>query len=58
MNSYKTKDFEKILRTKGYRFKRQNGGSHRIYTNGKQTISVPMNKEVNGCLAQRLIKEM
>jgi len=58
MNNYRVSDFKKVLKAKGYKFSRQNG-SHRVYTNGKKTISFPANnKELNGCLAKRLLKEM
>lgn len=58
MKGYTVREFQKTLKAKGYCFVRQSG-SHKIWSNGKQTISVPMHKkEINGCLAQRLEKEM
>lgn len=52
--TYDSRQFIKILRNNNYIFDRQNG-SHKIYTNGKSTISIP--KKLNRMIALRLIKE-
>jgi len=52
--TYDSRTFIKLLRNNNYVFDRQNG-SHRIYTNGKTTISIP--KRLNKMIALRLIKE-
>ena len=53
-NTYDTRTFLKMLRNNNYVFDRYNG-SHKVYTNGKATISVP--KKLNPMIAKRLIKE-
>lgn len=52
--TYDNRRFMKILRYNNYRFDRQTG-SHKIYENGTNTISVP--KKLNKMIALRLIKE-
>ena len=52
--TYDNRSFKKLLRDKNYRLDRYNG-SHEIYTNGTNTISVP--KKLNRMIALRLIKE-
>lgn len=52
--TYDSRQFIKLLRNNNYVFDRQSG-SHRIYTNGKATISIP--KRLNKMIALRLIKE-
>lgn len=52
--TYDSRKFIKLLRNNNYVLDRQNG-SHRIYTNGRSTISVP--KKLNKMIALRLIKE-
>lgn len=47
--------FTQLLKQNGYTLKRSNGTSHRIYTNGKNTISI--NNHPNRMLVKRLIKE-
>ena len=49
------REFKRILNDNGFTLQRAKG-SHFIYSNGIQTISVPSVK-LNGLLAQRLIKE-
>ena len=52
--TYDTRTFIKILRNNNYIMDRYNG-SHKVYTNGVNTISVP--KKINKMIAIRLIKE-
>lgn len=52
--TYDNRRFIKILRNNNFVFDRYNG-SHKVYTNGKETISVP--KKLNPMIAKRLIKE-
>lgn len=52
--TYDNRQFIKILHYNNYRFDRQTG-SHKIYKNGINTISVP--KKLNKMIALRLIKE-
>lgn len=49
------KEWINMLENNGYSFKRFAKSSHQIWTNGKRTISFPLN--INCMLAQRLIKE-
>ena len=51
---YTFRDMEKILKKNGYSHVRSKG-SHKIYSNGKRTISV--NVDLNKVVALRLIKE-
>ena len=46
---------EKILKSNGFSFERQNG-SHRIWVKGDKTISVP-SVTLKGVIANRIIKE-
>lgn len=52
------KDFTKILKANGYKYDRSNGG-HEIWKKiVVNSISIPVhNKEINGGIARRLIKE-
>ena len=52
--TYDNRHFIKILRNNNYVFDRYNG-SHKVYTNGNATISIP--KKLNPMIAKRLIKE-
>ena len=52
--TYDTRSFIKILRKNNYIMDRYSG-SHKIFTNGTNTISVP--KKINKMIAIRLIKE-
>lgn len=52
--TYDNRQFVKILRNNNYILDRQSG-SHKIYTNGTSTVSVP--KKINKMIALRLIKE-
>ena len=52
--TYDNRHFIKLLMQNDYRLDRQSG-SHKIYTNGNTTISVP--KKLNKMIALRLIKE-
>lgn len=51
---YTKKDFEKLLISKGFSLQRVKG-SHFIYKNGTDLISVP--KNLNKMISRRLIKE-
>jgi len=57
-NNYKLIDFKRLLRANGYYESSKEGkGSHVIYTNGTNRISVPrMHKEVRGTIARKIIK--
>lgn len=52
--TYDNRHFIKLLRQNNYTLDRQSG-SHKIYSNGRSTISVP--KKLNKMIALRLIKE-
>ena len=52
--TYDNRRFIKILKNNNFVFDRYTG-SHKVYTNGKATISVP--KKLNKMIALRLIKE-
>lgn len=52
---YKPREADKILKKSGFEEVRSRG-SHRIYSNGKATISIPVIK-LNCKLFKRLIKE-
>lgn len=54
MKQYTEKEFATILTKNGY-YHVRTSGSHSIYTNGVNTISVPMSH--NCCILRRLIKE-
>ena len=49
------RNMEKILKSNGFSFERQNG-SHRIWAKGDKTISVP-SVTLKGVIANRIIKE-
>ena len=51
----KTKDLIKLLEKNGWYLKR-NGGSHDIYTNGKDSEMIPRHTEVKENLAKAIIK--
>ena len=55
MKVYEVRDFEKILKENGYKQTRQKG-SHKIWDNGANVISVPATK-IFPPIARRLIKE-
>jgi len=52
--TYDNRHFTQLLRQNNYILDRQSG-SHKIYSNGRSTISVP--KKLNKMIALRLIKE-
>lgn len=55
---YSTKEVLAILDSNGYRLLRTTKGSHKIYSDGVHTISVPtQNKMVNKMLFARLVRE-
>ena len=54
VKQYDLRSMQKILRNNGYDFVRQNG-SHKIYTNGFNTIVVSL--KLNPMVAQRIVKE-
>lgn len=57
VKNWTVKDFQKILKNNFYTINRQNG-DHQIWTNGINTISIPIcKKELNMMLSRRLIKD-
>ena len=55
---YSTKEVLAILDSNGYQLLRTTKGSHKIYSDGVHTISVPtQNKMVNKMLFARLVRE-
>lgn len=55
---YSTKEVLAILDNNGYSLLRTTKGSHKIYSDGVHTISVPtQNKMVNKMLFARLVRE-
>lgn len=55
MLQYTVKQFERLLKDNGYLLKRKGKGSHMIYSNGVNSIAVPV-VELNSCIARRLIR--
>lgn len=54
---YTFREFRTLLRRNGYVFQRT-AGDHQIYSNDKNTISIPFHgKDLNRMLVRRLIKE-
>lgn len=51
----KAKDLERILKDKGFYVTRQS--KHIVWTNGKTTIAVPHQREINRILAKHIIKQ-
>jgi len=51
----KRKDLIKLLEQNGWKFKRS-GGNHDLYTNGKETETIPRHNEINENLAKIIIK--
>ena len=51
----KRRDLIKLLENNGWRFFRS-GGSHDIYTDGKNMEPIPRHKELNEQLAKKKIK--
>ncbi|MEE1137331.1 MAG: type II toxin-antitoxin system HicA family toxin [Acutalibacteraceae bacterium] len=51
----KRTDLIKLLERNGWYLKR-NGGNHDLYTNGKQTETIPRHKEIKENLAKVIIK--
>lgn len=52
----KRKDLIKLFEKNGWRLARE-GGSHSVYTNGKDVEAIPRHSEVNERLAKALIKK-
>jgi mRNA interferase HicA len=52
----KKRDLERKLRNHGWHFLRH-GGSHDIWTNGADEVSVPRHKEIGEMLAKGVLKE-
>ena len=52
----KRKDLIKLFEKNGWRIARE-GGSHSVYTNGKDVEAIPRHSEVNERLAKALIKK-
>ena len=55
MRETKRADLIKLLEKNGWYLKR-NGASHDIYTNGKESETIPRHKELNENLARAIIK--
>lgn len=53
----KYRNFIRIIKKYGFVYHRGSGG-HDIYKNGKKTLSIPAQVEVNRMLARRLLKEI
>ena len=53
--AYSNREFERILKCNGYKYKRSKG-DHNIYSNGKDTISVTATR-LNKLTALKIIKE-
>jgi len=51
----KRRDLIKLLESNGWYFKR-NGGSHDIYTNGKDTEAISRQREIKESVAQAIIR--
>ena len=51
----KQKDLIKLLEKNGW-WKEREGGNHIIYTNGKESETIPRHKELNELLAKSIIK--
>jgi len=51
----KRRDLIKLLEKNGSRFKRD-GGSHDIYTNGKDCEPISLQKEIKDAVAKAIIK--
>ncbi len=51
----KKRDLEKELTQLGWWLKRE-GGNHEVWTNGKDTESVPRHREINEILAKKIIQ--
>lgn len=52
----KRKDLIKLFEKNGWYFERE-GGSHTVYTNGKESEPIPRHSEINERLARALIKK-
>lgn len=53
----KRRELIKLLEKNGWYIKR-NGGNHDLYTNGKQTESIPRHPDINERLARSIIKKL
>ena len=51
----KQKDLIKLLEKNGW-WKEREGGNHIIYTNGKESETIPRHRELNELLAKAIIK--
>ena len=51
----KQKDLIKLLEKNGW-WKEREGGNHIIYTNGKESETIPRHRELNELLAKTIIK--
>lgn len=52
----KALEFERLLIEQGFVLTRN--ASHRIWSNGNQSVAVPHKKEINRMMAKRLLKEI
>lgn len=53
----KRRDLEKKLAELGWKFARH-GGSHDVWTNGKETEPVPRHNEINEYLAKKILRKV
>ena len=53
----KRRELIKLLEKNGWYIKR-NGGTHDLYTNGKQTEPIPRHPDINERLARSIIKKL
>ena len=53
----KRRDLIRLLEQNGWYFKRS-GGSHDLYTNGKQTEAIPRHTEIDEMLARAIIRKL
>jgi len=51
----KKRDLEKALKELGWWFLCE-GGSHEVWTNGRETIAIPRHNEINEKLAKGILK--
>jgi len=51
----KRRDLERFLKVNGWRYLRA-GGSHDVWTNGREIEAVPRHREVNEFLARKIMK--
>lgn len=58
VKEYSTREVIALLERNGYLFKRTAKGSHKVYSNGVNSIAIPVqHKSINRVMFARLIKE-